>query len=667
MKFLKFILIFLLGHTIHSQAQSNQDTLEWTPELSMQIKSIAGTDISPDGQFIAYAVREPAMEGEKSEYVQQIWVSAVNGSGNFQYTRHEKSSFAPAVSPDGQYLAFISSRGEKNQVWIMRLMGGEPRPITDEPNGIQSFQWSPDGKTIAFLKTDEDTEDEEKQKKEKRYVIQVDQNFKYNHLYVIDPFDESEDLVAQRLTSGPFHITSFDWSPDSKQLVFSHKEDPRINTSRIDAEISVVPADSGAIKTIVSRPGPDTHPKFSPDGQHIVFQSTGGQMEPIGLSDLYITDPRGENIISLAHTPDRNASIIDWSADGNYVYVQESHHTSRVAMKVSTTPNSNESPMIISSINGVSSSFDINHSSNTLAYVYQTTNQAPEVYISDLAGVVPKKISSINSTLHLPKMGETEVITWTSSDGLEVEGLLTYPIGYQVGEKYPLVLQIHGGPAGVFSQSFTGGPSIYMTQYFAQQGMAILRPNPRGSTGYGKDFRYANFKDWGFGDYEDLMSGVDKIIDMGIANEQKMAVMGWSYGGYLTSYLVTKTDRFKAASMGAGLPNLISMVNTTDIPDYLVGHFGNEFWNDYDTYEKHSAMYRIRNVTTPTQIIHGEKDLRVPFTQGQEFYTALSRRGVATEMIVLPRTPHGPREPKLLMEVSPRILDWFSKYIDVKP
>jgi dipeptidyl aminopeptidase/acylaminoacyl peptidase len=247
---------------------------------------------------------------------------------------------------------------------------------------------------------------------------------------------------------------------------------------------------------------------------------------------------------------------------------------------------------------------------------------------------------------------------------MEIEGLLTYPVDYQEGRAYPLILNIHGGPAGVFSQSFTGNPGIYMIQYFAQEGYAVLRPNPRGSSGYGKDFRYANYMDWGYGDYEDLMSGVDKTIDMGVAHPDSLLTMGWSYGGYMTSFLVTRTDRFQAASMGAGLPNLISMVTTTDIPDYLVAHMGGEFWDDYETYERHSAMYRIANVTIPTQVIHGENDLRVPFTQGQEFYTALRRRGIATEMVVYPRTPHGPREPKLLMDVSQRILKWFEQFLD---
>jgi dipeptidyl aminopeptidase/acylaminoacyl peptidase len=236
-------------------------------------------------------------------------------------------------------------------------------------------------------------------------------------------------------------------------------------------------------------------------------------------------------------------------------------------------------------------------------------------------------------------------------------------VNYREGSRVPLILNVHGGPAGVFAQSFTGAPSIYMLQTFAQQGYAVLRPNPRGSTGYGKEFRFANVKDWGYGDMDDLMAGVDHVIGMGVAHTDSLLLMGWSYGGYMTSFAVTRTDRFKAASMGAGLPNLISMITTTDIPDYLAGHMDGEFWDDHETFEKHSAMYRIANVKTPTQVIHGANDLRVPFTQGQEFYVALQRRGVATEMIVYPRTPHGPREPKLLMDVTGRILTWFDKHL----
>lgn len=298
-----------------------------------------------------------------------------------------------------------------------------------------------------------------------------------------------------------------------------------------------------------------------------------------------------------------------------------------------------------------------------MSFTWQTTEQAWDVFVSSTASFAPSRLTELHGAIELPPMGRTELLSWTAADGTAVEGLLTYPIGHREGERVPLVLNVHGGPAGVYRQTFTGGPSVYMLQYFAQEGFAILRPNPRGSTGYGKDFRYANFKDWGYGDLSDLMAGVDHVVEMGAADPERLLLMGWSYGGYMTSFAVTQTDRFKAASMGAGLPNLVSMVTTTDVQDYLVGHMGGEFWDDYSTYERHSAIYHIKNVVTPTQVIHGANDLRVPFTQGQEFYRALGRLGVPTEMVIYPRTPHGPREPKYLMDVSDRILTWFRKYL----
>jgi dipeptidyl aminopeptidase/acylaminoacyl peptidase len=298
-----------------------------------------------------------------------------------------------------------------------------------------------------------------------------------------------------------------------------------------------------------------------------------------------------------------------------------------------------------------------------MAFTYENSDTPPEVFVASTDAFAKEALTTQHADVPQPPMGRTELLTWSAPDGLAIEGLLTYPVGYEDGDQVPLVLSVHGGPAGVYNRSFTGGPGLYMTQVFAQAGYAVLRPNPRGSTGYGKDFRYANVEDWGFGDYEDLMAGVDLAVDRGIAHPDSLALMGWSYGGYMTSYAVTKTDRFQAASMGAGLPNLISMVGTTDIPDYLVAHMGGEFWDRYDTYERHSAIYEIANVTTPTQVLHGAEDDRVPTRQGQEFYRALKRLDVPTELALYPRTPHGPREPKLLMDVTPRILTWFDHHL----
>ena len=232
------------------------------------------------------------------------------------------------------------------------------------------------------------------------------------------------------------------------------------------------------------------------------------------------------------------------------------------------------------------------------------------------------------------------------------------------GKRCPLILIVHGGPMGVFSQNYVGVPSAsWPLAAFAAHGYAVLRPNPRGSGGYGKDFRFANLKDWGGGDYRDLMAGVDHVIAQGIADPDRLGVMGWSYGGFMTSWIITQTPRFKAASVGAGVTNLVSFTGTSDIPSFLPFYFGGEFWDDLDAYRKHSAMFNVKGVRTPTLILHGEKDERVPISQGYELYNALKRQGCATQMVVYPRTPHAPSEPKLLLDVLKRDLAWFDKYV----
>lgn len=656
-----FILVAVLGLFQKVSAQDPQQKTHdrWSGELSMEYKTIQDVELSPDGNLVAYVVREAVMDDEKSEYLSHIWVVSADGKSNTQYTRGEKSCTNPAFSPDGKLLAFTTSRSKKNQVWFMRVGGGEAEQLTETKSGVSSYKWSPDGEKVVYTMRDPKTDEEEKREKEKRDVILVDQDFKYNHLYTIAvKKDEKGERKVKRLTSGDFHVTNFDLSPDGKTIVFAHQPDPKINTGFRIADISTVPTDSGAVSPLVSRPGVDTSPFYSPDGKWIAFASHGGRPEPIGIRDLFIVSAHGGELRQLADTPDRNVRILGWSNDSKRVYIGESARTSRHVLEV---PIDGKKPRFVTGGDGVFGSVSVCLDARRMAFTYENCDTPIDVYSSPLGKFKMTKLTDLNGNVSRPAMGRTEVITWQTSDGMEIEGLLTYPVNYDEARLYPLILQIHGGPAGVFSQSFTGRAGIYMTQYFAQNGYAILRPNPRGSSGYGKDFRYANFKDWGFGDYEDCMSGVDKVIEMRVGHPDSLCVMGWSYGGYMTSYVVTKTNRFKAASMGAGLPNLVSMTTTTDIPDYLVAHMGSEFWEDYATYEKHSAIYRIENVKTPTQVIHGQNDLRVPFTQGQEFYVALKRRGVPTEMVVYPRTPHGPREPKFLMDVSYRIMVWFEK------
>ena len=628
----------------------------WTPESMVNLPVVGSPEISPDGSMIAYTVRETNMEGDESSFTTHIWVAAADGSMNRQFTRGEQSASNPQFSPDGRYLSFISSRDSGRQVYKMYLTGGEAQKITSAENGVGSFVWSPDGSRIAYTMTDPQSEEEKTRQREKRDVTVVDQDFRFSRIYV-QPVDADS---GKAIYGEDLHTTSFDWSPDGSTIVFAHQPTPRIN-DRYEMNISTVPADSGAVSALVHREGTDSSPYFTPNGRNVVFTSHGGQVEGIGLDDLYVVSASGGEPRALAHTFDRNSSIVGFDSAGN-VLVREWRKTSSSLYRV---PMNGNEPRLITPEDGVYNQFAVNRQGNRIVFTYETPETPREVYYSGLNRFSAQKVSAVFDEISLPEFGRTEVLTWTSNDGMEIEGLLTYPVGYQEGDKVPLILMVHGGPSGIYAKTWTGSGSIYAIQFFAEQGYALLRPNPRGSSGYGKEFRYANFQDWGYGDYEDLMTGVDKVIEMGVADPDRLAEMGWSYGGYMTSWIVTQTDRFKAVSMGAGLSNLVSMVGTTDIPDYLLAHMGGPYWGgNMENYERHSAVYFMDNVVTPTQIIHGDGDLRVPLGQGQEFYWALQEKGVDSEMILLPRTGHGPTEPKLIAEVSNRILKWFDKYIE---
>jgi dipeptidyl aminopeptidase/acylaminoacyl peptidase len=275
----------------------------------------------------------------------------------------------------------------------------------------------------------------------------------------------------------------------------------------------------------------------------------------------------------------------------------------------------------------------------------------------------------ISHTQDLPaqSLGKSEVVSWRSADGQTIEGLLTYPVGYAPGTRVPLLVVVHGGPTGVFLRSFTGTPSPYPVAIFAERGYAVLRANVRGSSGYGRDFRYANYGDWGGGDYRDILAGVDALVAKGLADPERLGIMGWSYGGYMTSWVITQTRRFKAASVGAGVTNLMSFTGTADIPSFIPDYFGGDFWDVFDRWRTHSAMFNVRGVSTPTLILHGEQDLRVPISQGYELYNALKRQGVATKMVVYPRQPHGIQEPKLMLDAMNRNLEWFDHWLLGRP
>ena len=632
----------------------------WTVDTMMKVRRVTEVTPSPDGRRVAFVVADAVMEGETSEWVSQIRLAAADGSGSRQLTRGEKSSTSPKWAPDGRWLGFISSRSGKANVWRIDPEGGEAEMITDGKGDVGAFDWSPDGHSLALVVRDRKTDDEEKAAKEKRDWRTIDENVKMSRLYVT-PVEKGADgkREPRLLTPGDATVVDFDWSPDGKTVVFSHQKAPK-QDYWTSGDLSVVTVADGTVRPLSATAAAEAEPAYSPDGRWIAFTKSAEPTRWARHQRLYVIAAAGGAPRALAETPDGSPGLIGWSGDGRRLLALE---TARVTGRLYSVPVDGGAAVALEAGGQSIASATVNGAGTTLGLTTMDVDRAPEPFVSPLAErLALTKLASVQPALPaLP--GRTEIITWKSKDGREIEGLLTYPAGYQPGTRVPLLLNVHGGPAGVFVRSFIGGASQYPLAAFAAKGYAILRVNPRGSSGYGVAFRRANLSDWGGGDYQDLMTGVDHVITMGVADADRLGVMGWSYGGFMTSWVITQTTRFKAASAGAAVTHLTSFAGTTDIPSFIPDYFDGEFWDRGDAWRHHSPLTHVKAVKTPTLIQSGEADDRVPISQSYEFYNALKRLGVTTTLTVYPRQPHGFVEPKMTLAAARANLEWFDRFV----
>ncbi|HHM24260.1 MAG TPA: S9 family peptidase, partial [Bacteroidetes bacterium] len=512
----------------------------------------------------------------------------------------------------------------------------------------------PDGKKIAFLAREPLTEEQKKKREHRDDAKVVDKEFRYTHLWVIDLATKK----SKQITKGRFNVDSFDWSPDGKTLVFSHRPTPKV-PDIFNADISTISAKGGKMTPLVRRKGYDTNPLYSPDGKKVAFISQDGDTTWYSNSYICVVDVKKGKIVNVSRRFDNPIQDFTWTPDGNAFYFIGGRKTNMHIWKISSRGGK---PKLISTMPGVNSSFSLSRDGRWLSFIHHDGKTPPDVYLTAARKFAPRRLTHMHTYLDSFKLSAPEIISWTGRDGRVIEGLLYRPIGARQGEKVPLLTVVHGGPAGYYLNAFSTG-YVYPYQVFAGKGYAVLLPNPRGSGNYGYEFRRANFRDWGGEDYWDIMRGIDKVIAMGLADGNRLGIMGWSYGGYMTSWIITQTDRFKAASVGAGVTNLYSFTGQTDIPEFMKSYWGAWPWEDPAIYRKHSAMYHIKNAKTPTLIQHGEQDARVPIAQGRELYVGLKKLGVPVKFVIYPRQPHGIREPKLVRDAMRRNVAWMDHWI----
>ena len=653
--------LWLLGISTDAGAQVRLPTID---EI-ISLHSARSPVISPDGTRIVYAVRET--NWEKDAYETELWLVDVDSGSARPLTNAQGSSDSAAWSPDGRHVAFLSDRDESRQVYLIHPDGGEARQLTDLKDGVQRFAWSPDGERIAFVSTDPVSEDREARDEKYGEFEIVDQDVRMAHVYLI-PLDGGE---PRRLTEGSFVVGSFNWSPDGQAIAFDHRvsSDPSQSGT---TDISVVHVDTGAIRPLVTQDGPDSSPVWSPDGTRIAFGTTlANPWFYYANRETAVVPAGGGEPTVLTTAFDENASPAAWGPRG--IYFSASHRTWAYLYRLD--PSSRQVIRLTHEPESMAFAFSFSKAFDTVAFLGSDATSLPEIMVASLPGrpigrspaagesLEASALTDLGAQAREWMLGTREVISWESTDGAAIEGVLHKPADFREGQRYPLLVVVHGGPTGISRPS----PLNYRTyplDHFVAKGAVVLEPNYRGSAGYGAAFRALNVRNLGVGDAWDVVSGIDHLIDQGIVDSERVGAMGWSQGGYISAFLTTHdSDRFRAISVGAGISDWMTYYVNTDIHPFTRQYLQADPWDDPEIYAKTSPITYIKNANTPTLIQHGELDRRVPLPNAYELYQGLRDQGVPVRLIVYKGFGHGLSKPKATRAAMEQNLAWFGKYI----
>ena len=628
---------------------------------ALRVERVSSPRVSPDGSRVAYLVAENDTEKEQAwKFVTHLWMAVTAGPANSarQFTRGEKSVSNVEWSPDGKIVAFTMEAGEekeaKAQVWFMYADGGEPWQITKHKAGVRAFQFSPDGRTLLLTATPAVNEEEEKRTKQKDDAVVVDHDLKMAQLWMWNIATGEEKQISK----GDFTVSDARWSPDGTHICFTANPTPRLDDSPLRT-VWILDVANSTQRKLAQSADPTHSARWSPDGKWIAYLSSSAPF--LSKENLFFVDANGGAPKKLSGSFELDAGEPIWSQDGREIYFSSEDHEAERVFEAEVATGT------IRPLTSATSVVDVTEISANGKAAVGTVSDAmhpAEVFRSDLSFGSLERITNQNAWLSEYALGASEVVKWKSSkDGMEIDGIVTKPVGFDGAHKVPFLLNPHGGPTGASQLSFNSTEQI-----MAANGYMVLQPNFRGSSGRGEKFASANQDDWGDGDYKDDMSGVQAMVDKGWADPERLGAFGWSYGGYMTMWIDTQTDRFKAISPGAGLPDLYSMYSQTDIHRYMTMFLGIKApWDNFQEYWDHSPMKFVGNVKTPTMILHGQADTRVPIAQSEEFYRALYERHVPVEFVTYPRENHGFIEPRHIQDRWQRYLVFFGQYLNNPP
>lgn len=676
-----------------------------TLEQSISLKTINSPKISPDAHYVAYRVRETNWKG--NEFLSQLWLTSASTGNSFQLTRGKKSVGSAEWSPDGQWLAFTTERDfsavepppppEKKeeskdakkedaggdgkpadkQIWVISPNGGEAWQLTKSETDVDDFHWSKDGKFILFTANPPESKSSKDRKEKYSEYDVIERDYRQDQLWLVEVNAATKDFLPvaakQLTTDSSLNVNSFSWSPDGTRVAFSATHNPLLAFG-VDEDIYLLDlAHSNAVSKIVALPGPDSSPMFSPDGKQLAFYTSlaqpyyyyaNGHIASVDISTVLAkTAITPADVRDLTPKFDEDVQAIDWGPDGIYFSAQQktaAHlyrlNTSSLAMQRITSPDD----LLLEQVS-LTTDF------KSLAFITENATHMTELFISATAPFAPRKLTDVTAQVKGWKLGTVEVVSWKSKDGAPIEGILHKPADYDSTRKYPLLVMIHGGPTGTSQPTLSPDEYAYPIQTFLSKGSLVLEPNYRGSAGYGAEFRALNVRNLGVGDMWDVMSGVDYLISRGMVDSSRMGSMGWSEGGYISAFLTTHTDRFKAISVGAGISDWATYYANTDITPFTPQYLHATPWDDPEVYAKTSPITTIKQAKTPTLIQQGSNDKRVPVPNSFELYRGLQDQHVPVRLILYTGFGHGINKPKSLLALQQANLDWFNFYIWNEP
>lgn len=649
---------------------------------------LSGVNISPDGNHIIYSVQR--IDRKKEKKYTNLWIVPTYGGKTRQFTWGDHSDTAPAWSPDGKTIAFLSNRMDKDsppRIFIIPFSGGEARPLTNLQASISMLRWSPDGKTLLCQVRKMDTTEIERRKDEQKKKLGVvyrhyDRVFykldgygylpeERTHLWVID----AQTGKGRQITDHPvWDEAGATWSPDGKWIAFisNRSSDPDLNPDLDD--LFVISANGKDLRKIPTPVGMKMHPKFSPDGKYIAYAGREGVSDWYKNIGLWIVPIEGSNDpVDLLQEYDLHfdASTINdvsspetmppnWSTDSNHIFFQTVYHGSTMLMSISR--DGKELKTIVGE-GGVVAGYELDTKQKNLAYLYGQMQDPAQIYVKNISSGDTRQLTHHNSDLfNSIDLGEVEELWVDGKANNRIQGWILKPPGFDPRKKYPSILEIHGGPLTQYGWFF-----MHEFYYLAAAGYVVHFCNPRGGRGYGEKHAGAIWGGWGDADYEDLMAWTDKIATLPYIDSSRMGVTGGSYGGYMTVWIIGHTPRFKAAVTQRCVSNFISMWGSSDFNWSFQQVLDDKPpFDDLQKFWEHSPMKFIGNAKTPTLVIHSEMDLRCPIEQGEQVFVALKRLGVASEMVRFPDEFHGlsrgGRTDRRIKRLE-HIRGWFDRYL----